>query len=90
LDQGQKSKLARNEPGQERVFLMDDDQTLNVGDRFKMSALGAERSPGLAKKVGTIIQRCPHSRVVTVRFDGNKYITLLYRDYIAPLEDSSK
>ncbi len=60
---------------------------LEIGDRIKMSALGALRSPGLARKIGTVINRRPNSRVVTVRFDGNRYTTSLHRDYIEPIED---
>jgi hypothetical protein len=66
--------------------LSDTQQELNVGDRFKLSALGAKRCPGLACKVGTVINRRSDSRVVTVRFDGNRNSTSLHRDYIEPVD----
>jgi ribosomal protein L21E len=66
--------------------LSDTQQEPQVGDRFKLSALGAERCPGLAGKVGTVINRRPDSRIVTVQFDGNRNSTSLHRDYIEPTE----
>ena len=57
-----------------------------IGDRFKLSALGAERCPGLAGKVGTVIKRRLDSGIVTVRFDGNRNSTSLHRDYIEPTD----
>jgi hypothetical protein len=59
---------------------------LQVGDRVKMSALGSERSPVLAKKFGTITGVRRDSRTIFVRFDGNRTSTTLHRDYIEPLE----
>ena len=59
---------------------------LQVGDRVKMSALGSERSPLLAKKVGTVSGVRRDSRTIFVRFDGNRTPTTLHRDYIEPLE----
>jgi hypothetical protein len=53
-----------------------------VGTRFKMSPLGATRSPGLATKQGTIIGRGRSATSVRVRFDGYKTPTSLHRDYI--------
>jgi hypothetical protein len=55
-----------------------------VGESFKLSALGAERCPGLAGKIGTVIKRRLNSSIVTVRFDGNRNSTALHRDYIEP------
>jgi hypothetical protein len=60
--------------------------SLKVGDRVKMSALGSERSPVLAKKVGTITGVRRDSRTIFVRFDGNRTATTLHRDYIEPIE----
>ena len=59
---------------------------LQVGERVKMSALGSERSPLLASKVGTITGVRRDSRTVFVRFDGNRTTTTLHRDYIEPIE----
>jgi hypothetical protein len=53
-----------------------------VGTRFKMSPLGAARSPGLAAKQGTIIGGSRYATSVRVRFDGYKTPTSLHRDYI--------
>jgi hypothetical protein len=53
-----------------------------VGDRFRMSTLGAQRCPRLSKKVGTITSMIENSQTVCVRFDGNKRPTTLHRDYI--------
>jgi hypothetical protein len=59
---------------------------LHVGDRIKMSALGSERSPLLARKFGTITGVRRDSRTIFVRFDGNRTTTTLHRDYIEPIE----
>jgi hypothetical protein len=53
-----------------------------VGTRFKMSPLGATRSPGLADKQGTVIGGGRYATSVRVRFDGYKTPTSLHRDYI--------
>ena len=60
---------------------------LAVGMRIKMSDLGAERCPRLAAKTGIII-RAGGGRYssLSVRFDGNKSITLLHPDYVKPLQ----
>jgi hypothetical protein len=47
-----------------------------------MSALGTERSPLLASKVGTIKSIRRNSRAVFVLFDGNKTPTAIHRGYI--------
>jgi hypothetical protein len=57
--------------------------SFKVGDRFKMSALGAKR-PRLASKVGTVTAKIQNSRTVSVRFDGNKRSTSIHQDYIEP------
>ena len=64
--------------------MSDTQQKPQVGDRFKLSTLGAERCPGLAGKVGTVIKRRLDSGIVTVLFDGNRNSTALHRDYIEP------
>ena len=68
--------------------MSDTQQKPQVGDRFKLSALGAERCPGLAGKVGTVVKRRLDSAIVTVRFDGNRNSTSLHRDYIEPTDAS--
>ena len=59
---------------------------MDVGNRFKLSALGAERCPRLAKQVGIVTAIIPNSRTICVRFDGNKNPTSIYKDYIEPFE----
>jgi hypothetical protein len=59
---------------------------LQAGDRIKLSALGAERCPRLAGKVGTLVSRKPNSRTLTVRFDGNRTTTSLHLDYVEQIE----
>jgi hypothetical protein len=56
-----------------------------VGDRFRMSTLGAQRCPRLSNKVGTVTSIIENSQTVCVRFDGNKMPTSLHRNYIEPL-----
>ena len=51
-----------------------------------MSALGAERSPVLALKVGTVAGVRSDGRTIFVRFDGNRTTTTLHRDYIEPID----
>lgn len=56
-----------------------------IGSRFKMSALGAARSPRLADKRGTIVGTNRHSRSIRVLLDGSKSPISLHRDYIEPI-----
>jgi hypothetical protein len=54
-------------------------------DRIRMSALGAERCPGIANKTGVVVRTSVDGRrykSLGVRFDGNKGITNLHPDYI--------
>jgi hypothetical protein len=53
-----------------------------IGARFKMSALGAARSPVLANKEGVIIGKGRFHNSVRVQFDRNKSSTTLHRNYI--------
>jgi hypothetical protein len=55
---------------------------LRVGHRFKLSELGMVRCPRLARKVGAVVSLIEYSKVVVVRFDGNKTTTSINRDYI--------
>jgi len=56
-----------------------------VGSRFKMSALGAARSPRRAEKQGIIVGRSRLNSSVRVLFDGYKSLISLHRDYIEQL-----
>jgi len=56
-----------------------------IGARFRMSALGAARSPRLAKKEGTIVGCSRLNSSIRVLFDGSKSPMSLHRDYVEPL-----
>jgi hypothetical protein len=56
-----------------------------IGDRFRMSALGAARSPRLAKKEGTIVGVSRINSSLRVLFDGSKSPISLHRDYVEQL-----
>jgi hypothetical protein len=56
-----------------------------IGARFRMSALGAARSPRLAKKEGTIVGGSRLNSSVRILFDGSKSPISLHRDYIEQL-----
>ncbi|MBR1195716.1 hypothetical protein JQ634_32485 [Bradyrhizobium sp. AUGA SZCCT0240] len=53
---------------------------------FVKARLVLNVAPGLAGKVGTVINRRPDSSIVIVRFDGNRNLTSLHREYIEPTE----
>src|SRR5882672_4985393 len=55
---------------------------LAIGSRFKISALGAVRSPRLADKEGIIVGGGRHNSSIRVLFDGSKSRISLHRDYI--------
>ena len=55
---------------------------LTIGDRVRVSNLGASRCPRLARKSGTIVGRSIYTNSVSVRFDGNKSKSTLHRDYV--------
>jgi hypothetical protein len=53
-----------------------------IGARFRMSALGAARSPRLAKKEGTIVGASRINSSLRVLLDGSKSPISLHRDYV--------
>jgi hypothetical protein len=57
---------------------------LEIGQRIKMSPIGAARSPRLAFKRGVVVGLSHYNSSITVRFDGNKSSTCLHRDYLEP------
>jgi hypothetical protein len=61
-----------------------DGKTFIVGQRFRLSDLGAQRCPKFIIKVGTIVRVPKNSASIQVQFDGNKVTTTLHRDYIEP------
>jgi hypothetical protein len=65
--------------------LSGDTGEMRAGHRFRMSELGIARCPRLASKVGTVVNVIEYSKIVVVRFDGNKLKTSINRDYIEPV-----
>jgi hypothetical protein len=61
---------------------------LEIGQRIKMSTIGAVRCPRLALKNGVVVGLSQYKSSVTVRFDGNRSSTCLHRDYIEPTSRS--
>jgi len=59
-------------------------ERIAVGVRFKMSRFGAIQCPGLADKVGVVLELSPRNTGVTVLFDGD---SCLHRDYICPASE---
>jgi hypothetical protein len=57
-----------------------------IGERIKMSPLGAARS--LARKAGKVFGFTRYQSRVTVIFDGNKSSTAIHIDYIEPINRS--
>jgi hypothetical protein len=53
-----------------------------IGDRVRMTALGASRCMRLADRMGTIVGRSIYTNSFSVRFDGNKSSSTLHRDYL--------
>lgn len=58
---------------------------LTIGDRFRMSALGAARYARLADKIGIIVGRSVYANSFSVRFDGNKSTSTIHRSFIEPI-----
>jgi hypothetical protein len=57
-------------------------QGLLIGDRVRISALGASRCPRLANKTGTIVGGSIYACSVSVLIDGNKTSSTFHRDYL--------
>ena len=53
-----------------------------IGDRVRMTALGASRCMRLADRMGTIVGRSIYANSFSVRFDGNKSSSTFHRDYL--------
>ena len=65
------------------------EQSIAIGSRFKMSALGAARSPRLADKGGIIIGYGRVNSSIRVLFDGSKCPISLHRNYIEQIPAQS-
>jgi len=53
-----------------------------IGDRVRMTALGASRCMRLADRMATIVGRSICANSFSVRFDGNKSSSTFHRDYL--------
>jgi len=58
------------------------EDVFRLGQRFKMSPLGAERCPRLAQKTGKISGFTNYKHSVVVVFDGNMTATSIHMKYI--------
>jgi hypothetical protein len=58
---------------------------IKIGDRVKMSPLGAARCPSLADREGVVVGGGQYQGTVRIIFDGFKAPTSLHRDYVEPL-----
>lgn len=54
----------------------------SLGDRVRLSALGAIRCPRLAGKTGTIVGRSVYVNSVAVLLDGNKTSRTIHGAYL--------
>jgi hypothetical protein len=57
-------------------------QNTSIGDRVRISALGASRFPRLANKTGTVVGGSIYMSSISVRLDGNKSSSAFHRDYV--------
>jgi hypothetical protein len=53
-----------------------------IGSRVRLSALGADRCPSLAGRLGSIVGGSVYNNSVSVRFDGNKSSITLHQSYL--------
>lgn len=56
-----------------------------IGDRIRLTAIGASRCPGLAEKAGTIVGRSIYANSAQVRFDGKLTASTLHHSYLEPI-----
>ena len=57
----------------------------SLGDRVRLSALGATRCPRLAGKTGTVVGRSIYVSSVAVLLDGNKSPRTIHGAYLEAL-----
>jgi hypothetical protein len=88
------SSPRNNECGESAYSNWRDDRSsaepIAIGARFRMSALGAARSPRLAKKGGTIVGVSRINSSLRVLFDGSKSPISLHRGYVEQLTAEPK
>ena len=61
----------------------------SLGDRVKLSALGAIRCPRLASKIGTVVGRSVYVNSVAVLLDGNKSPRTIHAAYLETVKHCS-
>jgi hypothetical protein len=61
------------------------EKTFRLGQRIKMSPLGAARCPRLAQKTGKISGFANYRNSVVILFDGNTTSTSIHMNYIEPI-----
>jgi hypothetical protein len=82
--------LQRSKPEPRQNQIASDATEFGIGERIKMSPLGAARCPRLAHKIGTAIGFTYYKRSVAVIFDGNKTSTSIHIDYIEPMDRGAR
>jgi hypothetical protein len=58
---------------------------ITIGRRVRMSLLGAERCPGLAEKLGTVVGGSVYNNSVSILIDGSKSPITLHQSYLEVL-----
>ena len=61
---------------------MIDEARFSLGDRVRLSALGAVRCPRLAGKIGTVVGRSVYVNSVVVILDGTKSRRTIHSAYL--------
>lgn len=61
----------------------------SLGDRVRVSALGAKRCPRLTGKSGTVVGRSVYVNSVAILFDGNKSPRTIHSAYLEAVEERS-
>ena len=62
----------------------------SIGDRVRISAVGATRSPRLADRTGKIVGRSIYTNSFVVLFDGNKSTSTFHGDYLELVQSDAK
>ena len=64
---------------------MIDESRFSLGDRVRLSALGAVRCPRLADKIGTVVGRSVYVNSVVVILDGTRSRRTIHSAYLEVL-----
>lgn len=60
-----------------------------IGDRVRISAVGAARSPRLSDRTGSIVGQGIYTNSFVVLFDGNKTTSTFHSDYLEAIKSNS-